>query len=105
MHDVQAQFTIMGMWNAATPIGKGVVIVLLIMSAWSLTIAIERLWRFHKAKKESLQVAVAITPLLKEHKLDEAIRFAKDGCGSPKVSASTIVICQPPPRSPSYSTT
>ena len=79
MHDVQSQFTIMGMWNAATPIGKGVVIVLLIMSAWSLTIAIERMWRFHKAKKESLQVAVAITPLLKEHKLDEAIRFARDG--------------------------
>lgn len=79
MHDVQSQFTILGMWNAATPIGKGVVVVLLIMSAWSLTIAIERLWRFHKAKKESLQVAVAITPLLKENKFEEAIRFARDG--------------------------
>ena len=35
MEDVQAQFSIMGMWNTMTPIGKGVVIVLLIMSAWS----------------------------------------------------------------------
>ena len=76
--ELQAQFSIMGMWNAATPIGKGVVVVLLIMSAWSLTIAIERLWRFHRAKKESLQVALGVTPLLKQHKLEEAIRLAKD---------------------------
>jgi biopolymer transport protein ExbB/TolQ len=48
------------------------------MSAWSLTIAIERLWRFHQAKKQSLEVATAITPMLKQHKLSEAIDFAKD---------------------------
>lgn len=76
--DVHSQFSIMGMWSVMTPIGKGVVIVLLIMSAWSLTIAIERLWRFHQAKKQSLQVAKGITPLLKQHKLEEAITFAKE---------------------------
>jgi biopolymer transport protein ExbB/biopolymer transport protein TolQ len=68
----------MGMWNAATPIGKSVVIVLLIMSVWSLTIAVERLWRFQQAKKQSLQLALGITPLLKQHKLSEAITFARD---------------------------
>jgi len=78
MDDVQHQFSILGMWNAATPIGKGVIIVLLIMSIWSLTIAVERLWRFHQAKKQSLQVALGVTPLLKQHKLAEAINFAKD---------------------------
>ncbi|HUP46396.1 MAG TPA: MotA/TolQ/ExbB proton channel family protein [Thermoanaerobaculia bacterium] len=78
MEDVTAHFTIAGMWAAATPIGKGVVVVLALMSVWSLTIAIERIWRFQKAKKESLQVARGITPLLKQHKLDEAINFAKD---------------------------
>jgi biopolymer transport protein ExbB len=77
-NNVQAQFSIMGMWNSMTPLGKSVVVVLLILSAWSLTIAIERLWRFHQAKKQSLQVALGITPLLKAHKLDEAIRFARD---------------------------
>lgn len=76
--DVHNQFSIVGMWGAMTPLGKGVVIVLLLMSAWSLTIAIERLWRFHQAKKQSLQVAKGITPLLKQHKLEEAITFAKD---------------------------
>jgi biopolymer transport protein ExbB/biopolymer transport protein TolQ len=77
-NNVGAQFSILGIWNSMTPLGKSVVIVLLILSAWSLTIAIERLWRFHQAKKQSLQVALGITPLLKEHKLDEAIRFARD---------------------------
>jgi biopolymer transport protein ExbB len=76
--NVGEQFSILGIWNSMTPLGKSVVIVLLILSAWSLTIAIERLWRFHQAKKQSLQVALGITPLLKEHKLDEAIRFARD---------------------------
>ncbi|MFL6245784.1 MAG: MotA/TolQ/ExbB proton channel family protein [Thermoanaerobaculia bacterium] len=66
------------MWESMTWVGKSVVILLAIMSIWSLTIAIERLWRFQKAKKESLQVAVGITPLLKQHKLAEAIAFAKD---------------------------
>jgi biopolymer transport protein ExbB/biopolymer transport protein TolQ len=61
-----------------TPLGKSVVVVLLILSAWSLTIAIERLWRFHQAKKQSVQVARGITPLLKQHKLEEAITLAKD---------------------------
>lgn len=77
-HDVQAQFSIMGMWSAMTPLGKGIVITLLLMSAWSLTIAIERLWRFHQAKKQSLEVATAITPMLKQHRLPEAIKFAQD---------------------------
>lgn len=75
---VQSQFTIMGMWHSMTLVGKGVVVVLLIMSAWSLTIVIERLWRFHQAKMQSIQVALGITPLLKSHQLEEAVRFAQD---------------------------
>ena len=78
MEDMQHHFTMAGMWNAMTPLGKGVVVVLALMSIWSLTIAIERLWRFQRAKKESLQVAMGITPLLKQHKLEEAITFAKN---------------------------
>ena len=73
-----ASFSIVGMWESMTWMGRSVVIVLMLMSVWSLTIAAERLWRFQKAKKESLQVAVGITPLLKQHKLAEAITFAKD---------------------------
>lgn len=78
MEGMEANFSIIGMWNSMTWMGKSVVIVLALMSVWSLTIAIERLWKFQKAKKESLQVALGVTPLLKQHKLDEAIIFAKD---------------------------
>jgi biopolymer transport protein ExbB/TolQ len=78
MEGMEASFSIMGMWESMTWMGKSVVIVLALMSVWSLTIAIERLWKFQMAKKESLQVAVGITPLLKQHKLADAIAFAKD---------------------------
>ena len=78
MEGMEAHFSIAGMWASMTWMGKAVVILLILMSMWSLTIAIERLWRFQKAKKESLQVALGVTPLLKQHKLEEAINFAKD---------------------------
>jgi biopolymer transport protein ExbB/biopolymer transport protein TolQ len=66
------------MWHSMNWVAKGVVIVLALMSIWSLTIAIERLWRFQKAKRESLAVALGVTPLLKQHKLNDAITFASD---------------------------
>jgi biopolymer transport protein ExbB len=78
MEGMEASFSLVGMWNSMTWLGRSVVLVLLAMSIWSLTIAVERLWRFHKAKKESLQVAVGVTPLLKQHKLAEAIALASD---------------------------
>ncbi len=73
-----SHFTLMGMWAQMGFIAKAVVFILAAMSIWSTGFAIERLWRFHKAKKESLQVAMGVTPLLKQHKLAEAITFAKD---------------------------
>lgn len=78
MEGMEASFSIVGMWEAMTWVGRSVVIVLALMSIWSLTIAIERLWRFQQAKKQSLQVALGVTPLLKQHKLSEAISYAKD---------------------------
>src|SRR5688500_10360614 len=78
MEGMEAHFSLMGMWNSMTLAGKSVVLILGLMSIWSLTIAMERLYRFQKAKKESLQVALGVTPLLKQHKLDEAVAFAKD---------------------------
>jgi len=78
MEGMEASFSMMGMWEAMTWVGKAVVIILALMSIWSLTIAIERLWRFYKAKKESLELAKGITPLLRDHKLEQAISYAKD---------------------------
>ncbi|MCU1245917.1 MAG: MotA/TolQ/ExbB proton channel family protein, partial [Acidobacteria bacterium] len=78
MEGMSQNFSLWGMWTSMNWLARGVVIVLAIMSVWSLTIAIERLWRFYRAKTESLQVALAVTPLLKQHKLEEAIRLASD---------------------------
>ena len=77
MEGMQQSFSLIGMWQSMNWVAKGVVIVLAIMSVWSLTIAIERLYRFQMAKKESLRLAREITPMLKQHKLEEAINFAK----------------------------
>jgi len=74
---MQASFSMLGMWQSMNWVAKGVVIVLAIMSVWSLTIAIERLWRFQNAKKQSLRLAREVTPLLKQHKLDDAINLAR----------------------------
>ena len=78
MEQMQTSFSLMGMWQTMNWLARGVVIVLALMSVWSLTIAIERLVRFQRAKRESLQLARGVTPLLKNHKLEEAINYAKD---------------------------
>jgi biopolymer transport protein ExbB/TolQ len=75
---MEASFTLVGMWHSMNWLARVVVIILGAMSVWSLALAFERLVRFHRAKKESLRVAVGVTPLLKQHRLDEAIKFTKD---------------------------
>lgn len=76
MEGMNTNFSLLGMWATMNWVAKGVVIVLALMSIWSLTIAIERLWRFQNAKKQSLKLALQVTPLLRNHKLEEAIRQA-----------------------------
>lgn len=72
-----SHFTLAGMWAQMGWTAKIVVVILLLMSIWSVGFAFERFLRFMRARRESLQVAMGITPLLKSHKLDEAISFAK----------------------------
>src|SRR5438046_10342906 len=71
-------FSLLGMWSSMNWVAKGVVIVLALMSIWSLTIALERLWRFQKAKHESLKIARLVTPLLSQHTLRDAIALTAD---------------------------
>ena len=71
-------FSLLGMLATMNWVAKGVVLVLALMSIWSLTIAIERLWRFQRAKRESLSIARLVTPLLAQHKLREAIALTAD---------------------------
>jgi biopolymer transport protein ExbB/TolQ len=74
----QSSFSLLGMLMSMNWVAKGVVLVLALMSIWSLTIAIERIWRFQRAKRESLTIARLVTPLLAQHKLREAIALTAD---------------------------
>ena len=78
MEGMSSNFSLLGMWASMNWVAKGVVVVLAAMSIWSLTIAIERMIRFQRAKRESLGVALGVTPLLKQHKLDDAITLTRD---------------------------
>lgn len=74
MDGVSTHFTLMGIWSTMTWAGRSVVIILALMSVWSLTIAFERLWRFANAKRQSVMLAREVTPLLEHHHLEDAMR-------------------------------
>ncbi len=69
-------FDPMSMWSQMTWLGKAVVIVMFIMSAWSIGVMIDRLIAFNAAKTQSRQFAPAVAGALREGKLDEAIKVA-----------------------------
>ena len=65
------------LWHQMTILAKGVCVLLIIMSVYSLTVAIERWIFFQKAKKQSLAFAKLVTLHLKQDKLQEAIDSSK----------------------------
>src|ERR1043165_5421620 len=64
------------LWNQMGGLAKAVVIVMFIMSAWSIGVMIDRLLAFNAARKQSRQFAPAVAGALREGKLDEAIKIA-----------------------------
>ena len=73
MEGMGNNFSLLGMWASMNWVAKGVVFVLAAMSIWSLTIAIERMIRFQRAKRESLSVALGVTPIgpQRKHTLED----------------------------------
>lgn len=64
------------LWMQMGPLAKAVVIVLFMMSAWSIGIMIDRLLAYSAARKQSRQFAPAVAGALREGKLDEAVKVA-----------------------------
>src|SRR5437879_1111187 len=64
------------MWNQMGWLARIVVIVLFLMSAWSIGVMIDRLIAYNGARKQSRQFAPAVAGALREGKLDEAIKIA-----------------------------
>jgi len=69
-------FDLRSMWNQMGWMAKVVVIILFIMSAWSIGVMIDRLIVFNAARKQSRLFAPAVAGALREGKLDEAIKIA-----------------------------
>jgi biopolymer transport protein ExbB/TolQ len=66
----------LALWGSMTPIAKGVVVALIILSVWSLYICVERLLLFRKAQRQSLAFAKQVTDHLKHDRPQAAIDAA-----------------------------
>ncbi|MCW5980158.1 MAG: MotA/TolQ/ExbB proton channel family protein [Bryobacteraceae bacterium] len=69
-------FDIRSMWAQMGIPAKIVVILLFIMSAYSIGVMIDRFLAYSAARKQSRQFAPAVAGALREGKLDEAIKIA-----------------------------
>ena len=64
------------MWENMSWPARLVVVILFLMSAWSIGVMIDRLIAYNGARKQSRQFAPAVAGALREGKLDEAIKIA-----------------------------
>src|SRR5260221_14687920 len=65
------------LWHQMGWMGRTVVIILFIMSAWSIGVMIDRYIAFNAARKQSRAFAPAVAGALRDRKIDEAIRIAE----------------------------
>jgi len=79
-------WNLMGMLHSMSVTAKGVVVMLLLMSAISIGLAVERGLRYAVARNQSRAFAQQVTPVLEEGKLDEAISIAVRNKKSPIAS-------------------
>ncbi|MBI2818821.1 MAG: MotA/TolQ/ExbB proton channel family protein [Acidobacteria bacterium] len=70
-------FDMLSMWRAMGFAAKLVVIILFVMSAWSIGVMIDRWLAFSAARKQSRTFAPLVAGALREGKIDEAIRIAE----------------------------
>jgi biopolymer transport protein ExbB len=67
---------VVSLWRQMGNLARAVVIVLFLMSAWSIGVMIDRMIAYSAARKQSRQFAPAVAGALREGKLDEAIKIA-----------------------------
>jgi biopolymer transport protein ExbB/TolQ len=69
-------FTLTSMWASMSWIPRTIVIILFIMSIWSLAVIIDRAIYFASARSQSREFAPKVAGALKNGNLDEAIKVA-----------------------------
>jgi biopolymer transport protein ExbB len=70
-------FDMISMWNQMGFGARAVVIVMFLMSAWSIGVMIDRWIAFNGARKQSRQYAPAVAGALREGKLEEAVKVSE----------------------------
>jgi len=73
----QVGFDLRTMWENMGALAKGVVLILAVMSAWSIGVMIDRALAFGQARKQSREFAPAVAGCLREGKIEEAISVAE----------------------------
>jgi biopolymer transport protein ExbB len=68
---------IVELWTSMGIIAKGVVVILLILSAYSISVMIERWVTYRQARKQSRLFTPAVAECLKDGKIDEAIALGE----------------------------
>jgi biopolymer transport protein ExbB len=71
-----AGLSVLALWENMSLINKGVVIILILLSVWSLYVCVERWILFRKARKQSLEFARLATDHLKHDRPQAAIDAA-----------------------------
>jgi biopolymer transport protein ExbB/biopolymer transport protein TolQ len=69
-------FSPLDLWHNMGNLARAVVIILFIMSIWSLAVMIDRALYFSAARKQSREFAPRVAGALREGKLDEAVKVA-----------------------------
>src|SRR5579871_2588671 len=77
-------FTLVGLWHEMGFMARAVVVVLLAMSAYSLSISVERLLAYRKGRALSRLYIEALAPLVETtSRLPEAVGLDKKFAGAP----------------------
>src|SRR5947209_7620135 len=65
------------LWKQMGLLAKAVVVILFVMSGWSIGVMIDRWMAFNAARKQSRTFAPAVAGALRDGKIDEAIKVAE----------------------------
>jgi biopolymer transport protein ExbB len=69
--------SIAGLWGQMGNFARGIVIVMAIMSIYSLTVMVSKWWSLRKAQKETIKFAPEFSQFLEEDNLNEAIKLSE----------------------------
>ncbi len=88
---------ILELWHAAGWFARGVIIVLVVMSLISLTVAVAKWWRFRKSMRETRKFTPQFSRFLQEEQLEQAIQVAEKQkmCHVARVLGEALVEIKP----------